>query len=153
MLIVQLSSAYRHERTHCGRRAHASKLQFTLIDESKEIFMKQRKTRYGPCYFCICTACTRFYCPFKIKDDRECYSCRGHGTNRPRLDCDYFEHYMKTHTFRFKRVNSFEDIQKTYMLSSARGFFMGDLDHLENLQKRLGGRITLVNVIDKFLND
>lgn len=59
---------------------------------------------------------------------------------------------MKTHTFRFKRVHNFEDMHVTYTLSTSRGFFMGDLIQLEKLQKRLGGKIRKVNVIDEFLN-
>lgn len=111
--------------------------------------MKVRKFRFGACHYCVCTACTRFNCPFKHKLYRECYACRESGSNSPRLECDYFEHYLKSHTFRFRRaVQPLSKHFGTYILITREAVSIGSYEELLKLSERLGGVPKKLNIID-----
>lgn len=111
--------------------------------------MKKRKNRYGACHYCICTVCTRSECPWSHLANRECSSCRERAENVARLDCDYFCHYLKTKRFRFKkRSKPLPEHFGTYVLKTPTDVFIGSYEHLEPLQKRFGGELKRLNLID-----
>lgn len=115
--------------------------------------MKIRKLRYGACYYCICTACTRFNCPFRHKLYRECYACRERGFNRPRLDCDFFCHYLKKRHFRFKREVAPLPVHfGTYYLNVDGDIFVGKYANILKLSHQLGGTPHKLNIIDYNFN-
>ena len=113
--------------------------------------MRKRKYFYGACHYCICTACSQFNCPFKHRLYQECYGCRERGNNVPRLDCDFFSHYLKKHHFKFKRLN--QPIEKnfgTYLLITQNNVFVGKYEEMISLSKRLGGKVKKFNIISNF---
>lgn len=104
--------------------------------------MKHRNTFYGKCYYCICTACSGVICPFAHKLYRCCYRCQELRQRSPRLDCDYFSHYLKVRRFKFRRIRA-QSLRSsgTYILN-ARGFvFVGKYDDLLPLALKLGVKL------------
>jgi hypothetical protein len=110
--------------------------------------LNNRKYYFGACHFCICTACSRFICPFKHKLYEECYACRERGENRPRLDCDFFSHYMKVRRFRFHRVAQLPQHFGTFILHTDTAVYVGSFDKLSELSRRFGGTPKRLNIID-----
>ena len=111
--------------------------------------MSGRKYMFGACHYCICTACSRLSCPFKHYDYRECYSCRQRKVNRPRLDCDFFRHYMKSRSFRFRPASvPISEHHGTYVLITHDTVFVGKYDKLFKLWRRLGGNLKQINYLD-----
>ena len=116
------------------------------------IYIIERKYKFGACHYCICTACSRFNCPWSYKLERECYNCRERGENVPRLDCSFFAHHMKTHHFKFKRASlPLPEYFGTYILQCSKGVFIGSHEKLVYLQNRFGGKLQRLNIIDHFL--
>jgi hypothetical protein len=106
--------------------------------------------RYGACYYCVCTACTRFKCPFKHRLYQECQTCQDRGVNRPRLECDFFCHYLKTKHFKFKRVVApLPEHSGTYILKTNGSVYIGTYDKLLKLSKLFGGKPCQLNIIDE----
>lgn len=68
--------------------------------------------------------------------------------NRPRLDCDFFEHRMKIRRFKFRRVPR-RDRLGTFVLYHSRGVMMGSYDNMLVYKRKLGGYIRPYNIIDK----
>lgn len=117
------------------------------------VYINKRKIRYGACYYCICTACTRFECPFSHKLYRECYACHERGENRPRLDCDYFCHYMKKRHFKFKREPvPIPEHSGTYFLYAKNNVYIGTYEELVKVSKRIGGTPCKLNIFDENFN-
>lgn len=77
-----------------------------------------------------------------------CTACQERSERRPRLDCDYFEHYLKTRRFRFKRrVKAVPAHYGTYVLTTQYGVMVGPFAKLEPLHKRLGGELRKLDII------
>ena len=110
--------------------------------------MSKRPNLYGACYFCICTACSRRRCPFKNFEYKQCTACRKRFENRPRLDCDFFEHYIKTRRFRFRPASRESKHSGTYILFTDRSVLVGTWDKLDPLHKRLGGELKKMEFLD-----
>ena len=108
------------------------------------------KTRlYGACYYCICTACSRSSCPFKHLEFQCCYACHQRRDKRPRLDCDFFRHYIKTKVFRFRAADRSGDRHRgTFILISERSVFVGSYEKLERLRARFGGDLKRIHYLD-----
>ena len=67
----------------------------------------------------------------------------------PRLRCDYFKHYMKTHRFKFKRVTEpLPSHYGPYILLTDKQVYIGEYDKLLKLSKRLGGVLRRLNIVD-----
>ena len=113
-----------------------------------------RPYRFGACHYCICTACSRYKCPWSNKLYRECFSCRELGNNTPRLDCDFFSHYLKTHRFRFRRAEKPLPAHfGTYVLTTRDNVFVGSWERLQPLYKRFGGTLRKLDIISNCLGD
>ena len=111
--------------------------------------MKTRKYRFGACHYCVCTACTRFHCPYSHRLYRECQTCHDRGVQSPRLDCDYFSHYLKSRRFKIRRViNPLPDRSGTYILLTDQSLHVGSYEDLKKLSARLGGVPRKLNIID-----
>lgn len=111
--------------------------------------MSGRKYMYGACHYCICTACSRLSCPFKHYVYRECFVCRQRSKNRPRLDCDFFRHYIKSRTFRFRpAARPLPEHRGSYVLTTGNAFFVGSYEKLEPLRKRLGCELKQLYYLD-----
>lgn len=111
--------------------------------------MKQRKYRFGKCHYCVCTACTRAECPYRHKTYRECFACRQRGYNSPRLECDYFNHYLKSRSFKVKRVVKPLPLHYgTYVLYTNNTVYVGSYDKLIKLSEKLGGLPKKLDLID-----
>lgn len=107
-----------------------------------------RKNRLGKCHFCVCTVCTRSRCPWKHKILKECYLCKGHEIYKPRLDCDYFQHYLKVKRFKFRRAKlPLPSHFGTYILDSQYMVHVGSYDKLYPLYKKLGGTLKPLNIL------
>ena len=116
--------------------------------------MSGRRYMYGACHYCICTACSRLACPFSSNTYRECYSCRQHRENRPRLDCDFFMHYLKSRSFRFRRASEPLPVHHgSYVLITRDSVFVGKYDSLKPLRARLGGELKQLNYLDFLVGD
>jgi hypothetical protein len=107
------------------------------------------KTRlYGACYYCICTACSGRLCPFAHLEYQHCDFCH-HRVKQARLECDYFQHYIKTRHFRFRRAEkALEPHSGTYILFTDRALLVGSWAKLEPLRKRLGGTLKKIEFLD-----
>lgn len=57
------------------------------------------------CYYCICTVCNSRYCPWQRKSLGSCQFCFEDRGIRPRLECDFFNHYLKTKRYRIRKVD------------------------------------------------
>lgn len=111
--------------------------------------MSKRPNLYGACYYCVCTACSGRSCPFSHLEFKYCAFCRQRRENRPRLDCDYFQHYIKTKTFRFcPSERGGEPHRGTYILFTDRSVMVGSWAKLEPLRKRLGGELKKIEFLD-----
>ena len=111
--------------------------------------MKKRSHHYNACYYCVCTACSRIQCPFKRRVGLQCYACSEQRQKRPRLECDYFTHYLKHKRFKFKReVLPLPEHHGTYILTSDNGVYVGSWDRLVKVQRNTGGQLRRLNIID-----
>lgn len=59
---------------------------------------------HAKCYYCICTVCNSRRCPWQRKQLGACYNCSEEKGIRPRLECDFFHHYLKSKRYTFRRV-------------------------------------------------
>lgn len=103
---------------------------------------------HGKCYYCICTVCTGYKCPWKHLTFKQCNYCQEHRYNYPRLDCDFFEHFMKKRRFRLRRVSA-PDHVGTFVLYHSKGVMIGKYADLLIMQGKLGGYIRPYNIFDK----
>ena len=104
---------------------------------------------YGACYYCICTACAALSCPFSNWEFKHCTICRQRRENRPRLDCDFFQHYIKHRHFRFRRVTApLPAHSGTYVLITDKTVFVGSWAKLEPLRNRYGGQLKKIDFLD-----
>ena len=95
--------------------------------------MSKRPNLYGACYYCICTACSGRSCPYAHLDFKHCTFCHQRG-KQPRLDCDYFRHYIKTKQFRFRpSERPFEPHAGTYILFTDRSVMVKTSDKIHKL--------------------
>ena len=113
--------------------------------------MKQRKYRSHECYYCVCTACTAYNCPWRHYLLKHCQICSDRGKYIPLLDCDYFTHYLKTFHFKFHRAKL--PLNDIYVLKSSYGEFYGNFQDLVKIQKRLGGVISKMDHIKYILGE
>lgn len=108
-----------------------------------------RRYFFDKCHYCICTACSRFKCPWRHKLYKECWRCQERSQKVPRLDCDYFCHYLKSKHFKFKRRSRSElHHTGTYLLLTEFGAFKGSYKDLSKLQMRIGGNLRQFNIFD-----
>ena len=116
--------------------------------------MKHRKSFYGKCYYCICTACSGSVCPFNHHLYRCCYRCYERRQRSPRLDCDYFTHYLKVRRFKFRRTRA-QSLRSsgTYILNARGLVFVGKYDYLLLIANRLGGQIKPLDHFDFLSGD
>lgn len=100
---------------------------------------KNKVVRYhhDKCYYCICTVCDSVICPYMHKQFKGCYSCKDGERIRPRLDCDYFKHFKKSHQYRIHKVTH-ELVTLYNVRISGLGVF-NDVT-LDKLQKLSRGR-------------
>lgn len=108
--------------------------------------IKNHSTRYGKCYYCVCTVCSKHKCPFRHRMLRECENC-----TIGRFECDYFTHYLKTRFYRFKRVSHVSEHFGTYVLITNDSVFVGKWEKLYKLSCRLGGTPKKLNIIEWWL--
>lgn len=59
------------------------------------------------CYYCVCTVCNSRYCPWRRKPLGACQFCSEERGIRPRLECDFFNHYLKIKRYRYRRVDRY----------------------------------------------
>lgn len=101
------------------------------------------------CYYCVCTACARVLCPWKHKLFKECWVCQERAEKLPRLDCDYFRHYLKYKRFRFRKCPRSELRQSgTFLLRTDYGTFKGSYNDLVKLRSKLGGCIQPYDILE-----
>lgn len=112
-----------------------------------------RKIRFGKCYYCVCTACSAVLCPFIYKLYRNCYRCQERGTRSPRLDCDYFTHYLKHRCFRFRRQLRSTQHSGSYVLNVRGLIFVGKYDDLKPISDRLGGKLRPLDAVEFLTGD
>lgn len=114
--------------------------------------MKNRPSFYGKCYYCICTACNGLSCPFKHHLYRCCYRCQERRQRSPRLDCDSFEHYIKTKRFRFKRSEPVKH-SGTYIVNAHGLVFVGKYADLAPIAERLHAQLRKIDSFDFIAGD
>lgn len=111
--------------------------------------MSKRPFVFGACYYCICTACSGKLCPFAHREFKSCTLCQEHRVNSPRLDCDFFQHYIKIKSFKFQRASLPRPVNSgTYVLFTSRSVFVGKYENLEPLRKRFGGTLRQISFLD-----
>ena len=114
---------------------------------------KSKIKMWGACYYCVCTACSALVCPFKHKLYRNCYRCHELGARSPRLDCDYFIHYLKHRRFKFRRQLCRTQHDGTYILIIKGIVFVGKYDELVSIANRLGGDLRPLEAVDFLTGD
>lgn len=103
---------------------------------------------FAECYYCVCTACSRSRCPWKHRYYMHCFACHDRGKRSPRLHCDFFEHYLKTHRYRFKRASRvIPEHFGTYILISSDSVMVGKYEKLYPLWRKLGGELRKFDII------
>ncbi len=81
-------------------------------------------------------------CPWRFKTFKSCFYCQEHGQQLPRLDCDFFEHYLKVRHFRIRKLSrSDARFSGTFILRTDYGVFKGKYHDLVKLRDKLGGKI------------
>ena len=115
--------------------------------------MIKKNNFYGKCYYCVCTACSGVVCPFAFKLYRNCYRCHERGSRAPRLDCDYFTHYLKHRRFRFRKLSSALQHSGTYTLNVRGLIFVGRWSELRPIADRFGGELRPLDVVQFLTGD
>nr|DAO98741.1 MAG TPA: hypothetical protein [Inoviridae sp.] len=67
------------------------------------------------CYYCICTVCNSCSCPWQRRVGGACCFCNEDRRGiRPRLECDFFNHYLKKSRYRVRRVRAGQELVTLY---------------------------------------
>lgn len=67
------------------------------------------------CYYCICTVCNSRSCPWQRRQGGACCFCNEDRRGfRPRLECDFFNHYLKKSRFCVRRVRAGQELVTLY---------------------------------------
>ena len=114
---------------------------------------KSKIKMWGACYYCVCTACSALVCPFKQKLYRNCFRCQERAKRSPRLDCDYFTHYLKHRRFRYRLKLRTPRHVGTYVLVIKGIVFVGKYDELVSIANRLGGDLRPLEAVDFLTGD
>lgn len=107
------------------------------------------------CYYCICTVCNSRACPWQRRQGGACCFCNEDKRGiRPRLECDFFNHYLKKTRYRVHRIRESQELVSLYNVyykdiifhdvSHEKALFL--LDHLS------GARMSLSRTIVKKSN-
>lgn len=105
------------------------------------------------CYYCICQFCNMLHCPFSLRRSRfdVCSRCLSRKNPRPRLECDFFQHFRKTDIYyiRAKGVPPPAVRNKVYCVVVRDGYY-GPFyyDKALEVRKRYGGSIHVLNITD-----
>ena len=115
--------------------------------------MKKSRSFWGPCYYCVCTACSSVFCPFKHKLYGNCYRCQERGTRSPRLQCDFFSHYLKHRRFSFRKLSSAPQHSGTYVLNVRGLCFVGRWSDLRPIADKLGGDLKPLDAVNFLIGE
>lgn len=67
------------------------------------------------CYYCICTVCNSRACPWQRRQGGACCFCNEDKRGiRPRLECDFFNHYLKKTRYRVHRIRESQELVSLY---------------------------------------